>query len=66
MDSLIENLKRYIEFDEIMNIKDGDTYNFFSKFSEQVKVELIHSGMELTEEQTQKQLIAQRAKHSQQ
>ena len=66
MDSLIENLKRYMEFDEIMNIKDGDTYNFFTKFSELVKIELLFQGNELTEEQQQKQIIANRAKHSQQ
>lgn len=66
MDALIDNLKRYKEFDEIMNIKEGDTYNFFKQFGDIVKVEPNHDGAELTEDQTQKLLIAQRAKHSQQ
>lgn len=66
MDALIDNLQRYKEFDEIMNIKEGDTYNFFKQFGDIVKVEPIHDGAELTEDQTQKLLIAQKAKHSQQ
>lgn len=49
-----------------MNIKEGDTYNLFKQFGDIVKVEPVHDGAELMEDQTQKLLIAQRAKHSQQ
>lgn len=47
-----------------MNIKDGDTYYFFSKFSEMVKVD--HNLEELTTEQSNKIIMANKAKHSQQ
>ena len=49
-----------------MNIKEGDTYNLFKQFGDIVKVEPVHDGAELMEDQTQKLLSAQRAKHSQQ
>jgi len=67
INDLIENILKYKEFDEILNIKENDTYQFFKNFKDYIKVE-VEEGKEdqLSKDQQQRMIIKRSSLHSNQ